>query len=57
MRKTAACINCGEPREVAAFGLCFKCYRRDKRDCNQISLTPDRHNPGLRREHKKIFRD
>jgi hypothetical protein len=56
MRRVAVCLNCGEPREIAALGLCFKCYRQqERRDDRKLSVV-DRHNPALRREHKKIFR-
>jgi hypothetical protein len=30
-RKVEGCLNCGEVREIAAHGLCFKCYRREDR--------------------------
>jgi hypothetical protein len=54
MRKTGACMNCGEIRDMAAHGLCFTCYRRDERaDDNKFR---DRHNPAIRREYKKLFR-
>lgn len=56
MRKTEACINCGEPREIAAHGLCFACYRRQERADDPRFAAVDRHNPGIRREHKKLFR-
>jgi hypothetical protein len=35
-------------------GLCYKCYRAEERARERP--LPDRHNPGLRREHKKIFK-
>ena len=53
MRRTDGCINCGEVREIAAHGLCFTCYRQRER-ADRISV--DRHNPGVRREHRKLFR-
>jgi len=56
MRRTDGCINCGETREMAAHGLCFKCYRQHERAADQIPVGVDRHNPGIRREHKKLFR-
>ena len=55
-RKTDGCTNCGEIREIAAHGLCFKCYRRDERAGDRAFATVDRHDPGIRREHKKLFR-
>ena len=56
MRKTEGCVNCGEVREIAAHGLCFACYRRKERDSERQLPSVDRHNPGIRREHKKLFR-
>jgi hypothetical protein len=56
MRRTDGCINCGETREMAAHGLCFKCYRRAGRAEQKESLEIDRHTLGVRKEHAKIFR-
>lgn len=56
MRKTDGCVNCGEVREIAAHGLCFACYRQKERATDQQLSSVDRHNPGIRREHKKLFR-
>jgi hypothetical protein len=55
-RKTDVCINCGETREMAAHGLCYTCYRKDERADDRKFAGVDRHNPGIRREHKKLFR-
>jgi hypothetical protein len=55
MRRVDSCTNCGETREIAAHGLCFTCYRRDDR-AKDRQFAVDRHNPGIRREHKKMFR-
>jgi hypothetical protein len=55
-RKTGGCLNCGEEREMAAFGLCFKCYRREDRAKDRKFAGVDRHNPGIRKEQKKLFR-
>jgi hypothetical protein len=30
-RKIESCLNCGEEREIAAHGLCFRCYLRNER--------------------------
>ena len=49
-------MNCGEVREIAAHGLCFACYRRQERADDRRFGAVDRHNPGIRREHKKMFR-
>ena len=56
MRKKEGCVNCGELREIAAHGLCFKCYRQRERASDRPLGSVDRHNPGIRREHKKLFR-
>lgn len=56
MRRESECLNCGEVREMAARGLCFKCYRRNDRANDRQFAGVDRHNPGIRREHKKMFR-
>jgi hypothetical protein len=55
-RKTEGCTNCGEIREIAAHGLCFKCYRRNDRAGDRAFASVDRHNPAIRQEHKKPFR-
>ncbi len=41
---------------MAAHGLCFKCYRKEGRAGDDRVAGVDRHNPGIRREHKKLFR-
>jgi hypothetical protein len=60
MRKMDGCKNCGDIREVAAHGLCFQCYRRQKRAEDSVSdrqfAVVDRHSPGFRREHAKLLR-
>jgi hypothetical protein len=56
MRRTDSCLNCGETREIAAHGFCFACYRKDERARERQAGPVDRHNPGIRREHKKLFR-
>jgi hypothetical protein len=56
MRRTEGCVRCGECREIAARGLCFTCYRRDARAREGIPEFVDRHNPGIRREQKKLIR-
>src|SRR5260370_13851053 len=38
MRRQDGCINCQEVREIAAHGLCFKCYRAEER---ARKATPD----------------
>ena len=55
-RRTDGCLNCGEIREMAAHGLCFRCYRQEERADDERFADVDRNNPGVRREHKKLFR-
>ena len=40
MRRQDGCINCGEEREIAAHGLCFKCYRRNQRAKDRTEEGP-----------------
>jgi hypothetical protein len=56
MRSTDACRNCGDVRELAAHGLCFACYRAQQRSAQRNERQVDRHNPAIRREHKKLFK-
>jgi hypothetical protein len=56
MRRVDGCVQCGEVREIAGKGLCFKCYRQAERAADRQFAGVDRHNPGIRREHKKLFR-
>src|SRR5450759_1400477 len=56
MRRTDACRNCGEIRELAAHGLCFACYRADERKAEAAARPIDRHSPAIRKEHKKMFK-
>jgi hypothetical protein len=55
-RKVEGCLNCGEVREIAAHGLCFKCYRKKEREDDRKFHNVNRHNPGIRREHRNLFR-
>jgi hypothetical protein len=55
LRKTDGCVNCGEIREIAAHGLCFKCYRKNERALDRKFASVNRHDPAIRREHKKLF--
>lgn len=48
-------MNCGEQRELAAHGLCFKCYRRQDRAEEQRFSGIDRHSPAIRRQDKKLL--
>ena len=55
-RKIGSCINCAEIREMAAHGLCFRCYRKEEREDDSRFYVVDRPNPGIRKEHKQAFR-
>lgn len=56
MRKLRECTNCGEPREMAAHGLCFRCYRREARAEEKDPELIDVHTPGIRKGHKKLIK-
>jgi hypothetical protein len=53
MRRINGCINCGEEREMAAHGLCFKCYRRVERGAERAENSIG--NGWLLTDHKKAF--
>lgn len=53
-RQIASCINCGEEREMAAHGLCFKCYRASERAADNPWAAADRHNRAKLRAQKKL---
>jgi hypothetical protein len=55
-RKVSGCLNCTEVREIAAHGLCFRCYRKKEREEDRRFNEVDRHNPGIRKEHKQALR-
>jgi hypothetical protein len=57
MRSVTECGQCGETREMAGRGLCFRCYRRWERGTEEGHATGiDRHNPGIRREQKRLIK-
>lgn len=58
MRRIDACMNCGETRDMAAHGLCFRCYRSAQRERDGVrqGAEIDRHGPALRREHKRLIK-
>ena len=53
MRRQDSCINCGEAREIAAHGLCFKCYRRVERGAERAENPLG--NGWLHTDHKRAF--
>lgn len=52
-RLIKVCEGCGEEREMAARGLCFKCYRREEREQNERWAKPDRHATQVRKAQRK----
>jgi hypothetical protein len=50
-RKVEICTDCGETREIAAQGLCFKCYRRQERV--DPWARPDQHSKQLRKAQRR----
>lgn len=57
MRRMDGCVNCGEEREIAAHGLCFKCYRARER-AQKASADPvwaRLGNGSLLREQKRAL--
>jgi len=54
-QKFGTCEKChAEMKAIAARGLCYKCYRAEER--SRERAIPDRHNPGMHKEHKKLFK-
>jgi hypothetical protein len=53
MRKIESCLNCGEEREIAAKGFCFKCYRQQERSLSRGLV--DRRSGAITRERQKLF--
>lgn len=55
-RPRMQCMNCGEQREMAAHGCCFRCYRQQvrERDAMPWAAAPaDRHNRQILKAQKK----
>ena len=52
-RKVDICQSCNEEAEIAAHGLCFRCYRRCER---QALYEKDGWNPGDTRKQKRLAR-
>ncbi len=53
-RKVTVCVNCREAREIAAHGLCYKCYRREERVEDYPWAAADRNNRQLLKSQKKL---
>jgi hypothetical protein len=53
-RSIKACMNCGETREIAAHGLCFKCYRQEERQlADDLWAKPDPNAKDLAKTQRK----
>ena len=52
MRMVASCSQCGEEREIAGGGLCFKCYRQQERADDPWG-RPDRHATQIKKAQRK----
>ena len=59
MRRRDGCMNCGEVREIAGHGLCFRCYRAEERASKAAGgvdpLWANQGNGNLLKEQKKAF--
>lgn len=51
--KIGVCVNCQEEAVIAAFGLCYACYRADDRA--SVARKVDRHGGAIRKDHDKLF--
>ena len=53
-RSIKGCMNCGEIREIAAHGLCFKCYRQEERKlADDLWAKPDSNAKDLAKTQRK----
>lgn len=53
-RSIKACMNCGETREIAAHGLCFRCYRQeDRKLADDLWARPDPNAKELAKTQRK----
>jgi hypothetical protein len=53
-RTIKACMNCGETREIAAHGLCFRCYRQEERKlADDLWARPDPNAKELAKTQRK----
>src|SRR5580700_7461468 len=53
-RSIKGCMNCGETREIAAHGLCFRCYRQEERKlADDLWAKPDAHAKDLAKTQRK----
>jgi hypothetical protein len=54
MRTVSVCRECGEEREIAAAGLCFKCYRAQQRTKKRDDAwsKPDEYATSMKAQRK-----
>jgi hypothetical protein len=53
-RSIKGCMNCGETREIAAHGLCFRCYRQEERKlADDLWAKPDANAKDLAKTQRK----
>jgi hypothetical protein len=56
-RKVVTCMNCGEERQIAAHGLCFRCYRQKERQQKAELLdSPVKHNRQLQLAQETLIK-
>ncbi len=51
--RIGVCVNCKDEAVIAAFGLCYRCYREDERA--NVARKVDRHSCAIRKDHNKLF--
>src|SRR5437867_884107 len=54
-RTPRRCEICGEHREMATKEECFACYRKRMRARDEELVLIDRHNPAIKREHRRML--
>ncbi len=54
-RKMILCAECGEEKPHAAHGRCFACFQRARRERDDEPIF-DRHNPGIRRDQRRVLK-
>jgi hypothetical protein len=53
-RTVASCNQCGDEREIAAHGLCFRCYRqRERKEHADLWNKPDRHATAMKKAQRR----
>jgi hypothetical protein len=52
-RRIQPCVECGDERQIVAFGLCTMCYQRQRRAPDQPPSPGPL--PAIRKEHKRTL--